>query len=879
MSLAPVFLGALARRKLTTALSLFAIVMGVALGVAVQAIHEAALAELDRGAASLSGTADWQVRGAGSGFDDALWAELATHPAIAAAAPVIELEARLVPERPLQPNEASETLPLLGIDLFAQAAIAPQLLPRPAADRLDGLAGDAIFLSRAAREKVGRPLAAVGAPRSGGVASASGMRDVDLRSAAAASASTVTSPQAGPLLHAPASPGGTVRLLAGTRIVELRIAGDLPGIEEDRVLAVMDIAAVQQQFGWLGRLSRIDLKLVPNADVETIRALLPPGLALEKPQAASDQMARLTRAYRVNLGMLASIALLTGLFLVFSAQALAVVRRQTEFAFLRAIGLDRAMLLRWLVAEGGVVGLLGGALGVAVGHALAWGALRLLGGDLGAGYFSGIAPALHVSPGWSLFYLFLGMLSGIVGAWLPARQAARIAPAQALKAAAADPLPAGRGLPWLGLALMAAAAVAAALPPWQDVPIGGYLAVLLLLAGGVLCLPALVRTGVRLLDRQRKPSPPWRLATARLADAPGHATVAAAGVLCSVALAVAMAIMVSGFRSSVDEWLTQVLPADLYLRASAARSAGLLDIPTQQRIREVPGVRQVDFTRHEKIRLAPEQAPVALLARPTRAEEVPVVGRIASTTGPMIWISEALADQRGWRPGDIVDLPLAGQPQRFAVAGVWRDYARQTGAILLDLDTFRALTGDAGVHDAAIHLAPGAQADTVRAALLALAPPGVFEVASAGEIRRISLAIFDRTFLITYLIEAVAIGIGLAGVAASFAALAAARRREFGMLRHLGVSRAQIGAMLALEGSLVAGGGVLAGLAAGGGIGWILIEVINRQSFHWSMDWAVPWGPLALFAGAMIGLAALAAVAAGRAAMQQQAVLAVREDW
>jgi len=213
------------------------------------------------------------------------------------------------------------------------------------------------------------------------------------------------------------------------------------------------------------------------------------------------------------------------------------------------------------------------------------------------------------------------------------------------------------------------------------------------------------------------------------------------------------------------------------------------------------------------------------------------------------------------------------------VAGMWRDYSRQTGAIMIDLDDYRRITGDRLVNDAAIELAPGAVADQVAAALTALAGPGALEIARPGEIRAISLRIFDRTFAVTYLLEAVAVVIGLAGVAASFAALAAARRREFGMLRHLGLTRRQIGWMLALEGALAAGVGVLAGLLAGGAIGLVLIEVVNRQSFHWSMDLHVPWGSLALFAVSLVALAALAAVLAGRQAMRQDAVLAVREDW
>jgi putative ABC transport system permease protein len=213
------------------------------------------------------------------------------------------------------------------------------------------------------------------------------------------------------------------------------------------------------------------------------------------------------------------------------------------------------------------------------------------------------------------------------------------------------------------------------------------------------------------------------------------------------------------------------------------------------------------------------------------------------------------------------------------VGGIWRDYSRQTGAIMFDLSAYQQMTGDRRINDAAITLDDGIAAAGLTSQLSALAGPGELEWALPGEIRQISLKIFDRTFAITYLLEAVAIVIGLAGVAASFASLAATRRKEFGMLRHVGVSRGQIGGMLALEGAMVAATGVIGGLLAGAGIGLILIEVVNRQSFHWSMDLHIPWAGLGLFALSMTLLAALAAVLAGRQAMRQDAVLAVREDW
>ena len=834
MILAPVFLGSLARRRMATLFSFIAIVLGVALGMAVQAVHEAALSEFGRGLRAMVGEADLQVVGPRGGFDENVYALLASRPEVAEASPILELQVKRAGS---EENLELPSLQLLGIDLFALARVTPVLLPKPAstAERLAALAEDSVFLSSAAQSALGR------------------------------------------------KPGDEIEFQAGTQYRRFKIAGEIPGVAENRQLAVMDIAAVQSHFGKLGRLTRIDLKLaegvMPDQARPALQAILPAGVLIEVPEAAADQAGNLSRAYRVNLTLLAAIALLTGGFLVFSAQALSVVRRRSEFAFLRALGLARRSLFGWLLAEGAMVGLAGGIVGVMLGHGLAWGALALLGGDLGAGYFSGLKPTLQFQPQVMVIYVALGLLAGVAGAWLPAREAATVSPAQALKAGDEAALLGGHGHPWLGLGLLLASLAACAIPAQDGLPVGGYLAVACLLAGGVMLLPALAAAIARLLP-DRGPVPA-RLARARLGAAPGHAVVAAAGVLTSVALAAAMAIMVASFRDSVDQWLYQLLPADLYLRAGQAQSSGYLDETLQARISSINGVDRSNFTRHDNLRLAAGKAPVALIARPIAADgsDLPLVGPVRQGEQPAIWISEAMLDIYGWRVGQKVSLPLAGKLVELTVAGVWRDYSRQTGAIMINLDDYRRLTGDRLINDAAIDLAPGANADQVAAALTAMAGPGVLEIARPGEIRALSLRIFDRTFAVTYLLEAVAIAIGLAGVAASFAALASARRREFGMLRHLGLTRRQIGWMLAQEGALAAGVGVLAGLLAGGAIGLVLIEVVNRQSFHWSMDLHVPWASLALFATGLILLAALAAVLAGRQAMRQDAVLAVREDW
>lgn len=826
-----IFLASLWRRPLGTTLSLLAIALGVALGLAVQLIHDAALDEFGHGLRLLAGEADLQVLGPREGFDDALFVQIAMRPEVAEASPVLEVQASL-PGR-------EDTLRVLGVDVFSVARVQPALLPAAdgESERLAILRPGRVFLSHAAAAALALP------------------------------------------------PDEPLVVQSGLAEHALVVAGRVPGAGVGQRLAVMDIAATQQLFGRIGRLTRIDLRLAPGVAREEARrvlaTLLPAGVRVLAPEAAQAQVAGLSRAYRVNLGMLAAIALLTGGFLVFSSQLLSVVRRRQEFAFLRELGLTRAELRRALLAEGAVLGLAGGLGGVVLGHVLAALAMNLAGGDLGAGYFAGVQPTLRVQPGLAAVYAALGVAAGLAGSWVPVREAAALVPARALRAADSGALPTRPRWAAAGAFLLVAAGLCL-LPPFGGVPVAGYVAVAFLLAAAVLALPGVTALFARWPARGRAVL--WRLAQARLGAAPGQTVVAAAGVVASVALAAAMAIMVHSFRGSVDDWLARALPADLYLQASSAAATGYLDAADVARVAALPGVAAVAPVRSDQLRLVDERPPVTLLARQIGADgDLPLVeGRISGLTAaelPPAWVSEAVVDLYGLRTGDVLTLPLAGAAQRFRIAGVWRDYVRQHGAVAIGIERYRALTGDLRVNDLAIRVQPDVDPLAVAAALRAAFGERTLRIATPGEIRARSLAIFDRTFLVTYLMEAVAVLIGLFGVATSFAALATARRREFGMLRHLGLTRGEVGRLLMLEGGLAAGSGVMVGLLAGTAVAWVLVEVVNRQSFHWSMDMSMPWSGLALFAAALVALAAAAARLAGAQAMRSSAVQAVREDW
>jgi putative ABC transport system permease protein len=415
----------------------------------------------------------------------------------------------------------------------------------------------------------------------------------------------------------------------------------------------------------------------------------------------------------------------------------------------------------------------------------------------------------------------------------------------------------------------------------------GYIAVALLLIGGIALMPRFAAWVFAAASRLRAGAV-GTLALARLANAPNQASIALSGVLSSFALMVAMAIMVSSFRVSVDDWLRHLLAADLYVHSAAAGDAGGLGPEQQRRIAAVPGVLQADFQRVAQLTLDPARPSVALIARPIDVadpgKKLPLTGaRLAAAQLPAgarpIWVSEAMVDLYGYAVGASVMLPLGMGQQPFTVAGVWRDYARQSGAIQMRLDDYQALSGDQTVSDAALWLRPGATVREATAALRALPFGAALELAEPGEIRAISLTIFDRSFAVTYLLEAVAVVIGLFGIAATFSAQTVARAHEFGMLRHIGVTRRQVLSMLAVEGGLLTAAGIAVGFLLGWCISLILVFIVNPQSFHWTMQLHMPWTTLAAAAAALLASAALTALVAGRQAVSGNAVRAVREDW
>ncbi|SER43400.1 putative ABC transport system permease protein [Nitrosomonas sp. Nm51] len=842
-------LGEWRARFVQVIVAVMAIAIGVALGFSIHLINTAAFNEFSAASKNLSGQSDLQVYSKQGYFDELLYPKLAQFKGIELINPVLEFTVPVPGEHGV---EYDRKLRILGIDMFRAADISPDLLGVPVEGQpMDSLSDDAIFLSPAA------------------------MKWLQVKQ------------------------GDMLQFNVGTQTIELRVAGGVTRARAGQRIGVMDIGAAQWRFNYLGLLSRIELKLDTGIHHAAFKAELEKELGAQffitEVVEQEARLASMSRAYRVNLNMLALVALFTGAFLVFSTQALSVARRRSQFALLRVLGFTRLHLLRLVVTEGVVLGVVGSFLGLALGYGFAALVIRFFGGDLGSGFFSDIQPGLYMDSVVAMLYFSVGLGVTMLGTVLPARDAMRIKPAIALKSSQESNAIDCLSVPWPAIVCLSLALLLAQLPPVYGLPVFGYLAIALLLIGGLALMPyfaarffSFALSTVNKRFNCGKLHATVLMVLARLANVPGQASVALSGVLASFSLMVAMAIMVLSFRVSVDNWLEHVLPADLYVRAADSGRQGGFSPSEQKSLTELSEFSRIEFLRYQKMVLDPHRPEITLIARPVDSMDprntLPIIGeyiapgQLSNHERP-VWVSEAMVDLYGYNVGKQIMIPVGNELHSFIVAGVWRDYGRQFGAVQIQLSDYQELSNDMSINTAAAWLHSPVTMDEAYDALRRLPYGDMLEITQSQSIRDTSLKIFDRSFAVTYLLEIIAVIIGLLGVAASFSVQMLARSKEFGMLRHIGVTRTQVLTLLAAEGGLLTALGVALGFVLGWCISLILIFIVNPQSFHWTMQLYMPWNWLLLIAGIMLISASITALIAGRRAVSGSVVRAVREDW
>lgn len=811
--------------------------IGVMLAVAIHTVNHSALASFGQALDTLNGQASAQLVAPLGDIDDRqidVWDSRRGALGISTVSPVLVVR--------------TDRLTLLGLDFFKAAFVSSSLMPSSVDSATDLFNEKALFLSAAA------------------------LRALNVRV------------------------GENIVLKHGAESVSLVVAGEVPGAAS-QVIGVMDIGSAQWAFNRLGVVSRFDLRLEDWQTPEGLRAALQAQsetLQLVATQDRDRRMSLLSRAYRVNLSVLAMVALLTGGFLVSTAVNLSIVRQRSELALLGVLGASEAWLRRFVWAQGGLIGTLGGIMGVVMGLLLASVLMRWFGGDLGGNYFANSQPPMVIDWMAMVGFSLAAMLMGLASAWLPLLQINWRQPMSVLRAGQAETLLSNPPtLKWSLLALGLSLGLLL-LPTFDELPWAAYGSIAALLCSGLLAVPWLLAKlwgGLSFVVFRWRVPAVLRLAIWRLAQAPSAATPLITGTIAAFSLTVAMMVMVSSFRISVSDWLGIVLPADMY-----TTSQGLMEQPgfkasVEDVIASVPQVQRVETTRFRNLRLAHNRPEVVLIAKPINLQDptqsVALVGlaKLPPTDGQdwlVVFGSEAMADLYGWRIGQEASLPLTIQgQQKVWVGGLFRDYGRQHGTVVMSATDFERLTGDRTRSSVSLWLTNGADSAKVMADIQAKLPElAHLQWVTSSDIRQLSLKIFDRSFAMTYALEAAALFVALFSVAAGVTGQLILRRREFGVLTHLGMSDSDRWRLVSLEVGLLLLVAVLWASLLGGLISQVLIHKVNPESFHWTMNTHLALDQWALISSLLLLIGVLTARWAARQGLDSRRLAdSLRADW
>jgi putative ABC transport system permease protein len=706
-----------------------------------------------------------------------------------------------------------------------------------------------------------------------------------------------------------------VDLLIGTSRLRCRVVGILRG-KSDRSsswerMVLMDIAGAQISFGMVGKVDRLDVVTEKNLSVEDvgvrIRAILPPHVTVERPANRTSQVEQMVGAFRLNLTILSWVGLLVGMFLIYNTMAFAVAQRRREIGIYRAIGMSQSRIAFLFLMEAGLYGFLGGIVGSIAGIGLAQELITLLSRTISDLYVPVGIGGSGLLTGYVGKIVFDGILIGcvvsMIGAIGPSLDASRTTTVRAL---APGDYEASRqvrvgSLAVMGSALLVVSGLLSWPGPMDGVPIWGYAATLCLLAG-LACVAPICITGWR---RRRYVGREYgvrrvmsRIAVEHASRNPGRNGVTVSAFMVGLAIMIGVVVMVRSFRHTVEIWVTDTVLADLvvapsmWLRGTEIGTVGRsLPASWLTVLASDPGVAAVDSYRDVRIEVKDRR--VAVVSRDLRlhaqwsrylvrnGDSSELLNRAAEIGG--LLVSEVLANKLEVQEGSTLEVMTPSGARRFPIVAVFYDYSTDGGKLLMDRALYQSLWHDDLVTVFPVYLRDGTNLDGVRAritTLLSASADGALPplVISNVELRKEILEIFDRTFLLTYVLEAIAVVIAMLGIVNTLITSVLERRREFSTLRAIGGSATQIRQLVLWEAAYLGAIGIGLGLIGGGLLSLLLIKVINRQSFGWTIQMIMPVGSLIQ----ALLLAVVATLVAGyfpaRWAARQPIVEGLREE-
>lgn len=654
--------------------------------------------------------------------------------------------------------------------------------------------------------------------------------------------------------------GERFRISLGGHDHELRLLGLLgshpSGPAAIDGLLITDIATVQAISSRPGQLDRIDLILgdtrAGRAMLADIQRMLPAGVRVEAAGSRSDALLQMTRAFHTNLTAMSLLTLIVGMFLIYNTMTFVVLQRRTLIASLRILGVTRRQVFGLVFSEALAVGLAGSTVGLLLGLVLAQGLVHLVTRTINDLYFVLSVSQLLISPLPLLKGPVLGLGATLLAALLPAAEAARTAPAAALQRSGIEAR-AHMLAPGLALGGLTLTAAALLLLFWPGRSLlAGYVQLFMLVLGLTLISPLMVYW----LARASAPLWGWllgiqaRLAVNGVAASLSRTGVAIAALMLAVATTVGVSVMVESFRASVEHWLSATLRADVYVSAPAVQSGqpGVALAPAVlERLARIPGIDALSTGRRITVAAGDQWVSVFALGLerslqpryPLKAGDPERVWP-AFLAGEGVLISEPLAWHRRLDTGEHISLHTDYGDRTFRVLGIYYDYGSQAGEVLMHRPLYELHFEDRSVSAAGLYLAAGADLqqaiETVRQVTAGIQR---LNVVSNRDLREASLAIFDRTFTITGVLRLLVIVVAFVGILSAFMALQLERARELGVLRATGFTPAQVAGMVTTQTGFMGLASGLLAIPTGLALAALLIEVINRRSFGWSMTTVV----------------------------------------
>jgi len=810
-------------------LSVLGIALGVAVALAVGLATESARRAFELATEAVTGRATHQIVGGPGGLPEDLYRTIRLDLAVPRAAPVVAVDVAL-------PDHPGRVMQLMGVDPFAETPFRPHLAGE------DPLRTVSALLTRPGAMLMSGPAA----------------RELGL------------------------SPGATlvVRVMGVRRPLVLvgtfEPADSLSMQALDSVL-VIDIATAQEVAGFRGRLSRIDLMIgyrpVDRVLLERVRQALPPGVELVRAGAQAGATASMTAAFTLNLRALSLLALVVGMFLIYNTMTFSVVQRRTLLGTLRALGVTRGEVFGLVALEALMIGAVGTLLGIGLGLGLAQGLLHLVTRTINDLYFALSVRDVHLTPVALLEGVALGLGTTLLAALAPAREATGIRPREALLRSRLEAA-SRRAAPRAALGGLALGALGLVLLLVPNGPVWGFAGLFALLMGTALVTPLAVTVMLRALDVPIAHAGGLlgRMAARGITAALSRTGVAIAALMIAVSATIGVGIMIASFREAVVRWLEGTLRADVYVSPPSligSRPDSTLDPALIQRLVTTAGVGAAGTARG--VTVASPRGPVHVVAIGVAAGQPPGFtfkrGRPEAVWAALergwVIVSEPFAYRHRVGVEDAVRLRTDQGEQRFRIAGIFYDYGSSAGVVMMSRSTYERHWVDRGVSSVALYAAPGTDLPTLIGALRARAAEGPAGaevlIRSNRALREASLEIFDRTFAVTRVLRFLIVVVAFVGVLSALMALQLERVREMGLARALGLTPGQVWGVVTAQTGLI---GLVAGLLAmpvGVLLAGVLVFVINRRSFGWTMP--IDVRPDILLQGLLLAVAA--AVLAG----------------